>query len=133
MKINNAAGTKTLLEWYMDMDDLVQLECLAALANLSLSYEVVDDLVTTHRCVPFLLQVIGSNKLKHSQFSVVTLANISRKGRYRDVVMQHGGVWVLIGAVLAGDYMKLKFGCVALGNLALSYSNEILDAMKVVC
>ena len=79
LKINNAAGTRTLLEWFMDMDDIVQLECLAALANLSLSYEVVDDLVTVHRAIPFLMQIIGSNKLKHSQFSMVALANISRR------------------------------------------------------
>lgn len=130
VKINDASGTKTLLEWYMDMDDLVQLECLAALANLSLSYEVVDDLVNVHKAIPFLLQIIGSNKLKHSQFSVVALANISRKEKYRCVVQQYGCVWVLIGAVLSGDYMKLKFGCVALGNLALSYNSEILEAMK---
>ena len=45
-------------------------------------------------------------------------------------MLQYGGAWVLIEAVLSGDYMKLKFGCVALGNLALSYNSDTLDAIK---
>ena len=41
MKIHSAGGTKTLFEWYMDMDIMVQLESLAAIANLTLSTEVM--------------------------------------------------------------------------------------------
>ena len=41
MKIHSAGGTKTLFEWYMDMDVMVQLESLAAIANLTLSTEVI--------------------------------------------------------------------------------------------
>jgi len=40
LKIHSAGGTKTLFEWYTDMDHMVQLETLAAMANLTLSSEV---------------------------------------------------------------------------------------------
>jgi hypothetical protein len=69
-KIHEAGGTKSLFEWYTDMDPIVQLEALAALVrataktkhvvypgcshelfacyqvNLTLSYSVTADMVT---------------------------------------------------------------------------------------
>jgi hypothetical protein len=45
LQIHRANGTKSLFEWYMDMDFVVQLETLAALVNLTLSYEVSEDMV----------------------------------------------------------------------------------------
>jgi hypothetical protein len=45
LQIHKANGTKSLFEWYMDMDFVVQLETLAALVNLTLSYEVAQDMV----------------------------------------------------------------------------------------
>ena len=45
LQIHKAHGTKSLFEWYTDMDFVVQLETLAALVNLTLSYEVAEDMV----------------------------------------------------------------------------------------
>ena len=130
LKVDKAEGTSTLLEWYMDMDDVVQLECLAALGNLSLSYDVVNAMVLKHKCVPFLLQLVSGNKLKHSQFALVAVANIARKERFRDVILRNGGVASLIGAIMSHDRLKLKFSAVAMGNLVLSHSTDMLEALR---
>ena len=53
MKIHSAGGTKTLFEWYMDMDIMVQLESLAAIANLTLSTEVTSYL--NYHLIPRIL------------------------------------------------------------------------------
>jgi hypothetical protein len=130
LRINAANGTKTLLEWYVDMDDQVQLEVLAALGNLSLSFEVADDMVLKHKCVPFLLHIIGSRKAKHGQFALVAIANIVRKERYREVVIKNGGMQVLLGALMCHDYTKLKHSAVAIGNVVLSRSVSALEELK---
>lgn len=42
-KIHACGGTKSLFEWYMDMDFVVQLEALAALVRLVSIYEFTYD------------------------------------------------------------------------------------------
>ena len=130
-KIHAANGTRTLLEWYDTMDDPVQLESLAALANLSLSYGVSEAMVVRHRCIPFFLQIITSPKVKHSHFALVSLGNICRTGAFRDIVIKQGGMQVLVGCVMARDYTKLKFGALGLANLLLSENPNALDSMQV--
>jgi hypothetical protein len=131
LKVHENEGTKVLLEWYMDMDDLVQLECLAALANLSLSYHIAHDMVVTHKCIPFFLSIANSTKLKHAQFSIVSLGNIARIEKFRHRMMAEGGMKILLDSIMQHDYLKMKFGCVALSNLMLSDFPRLRSALRV--
>ena len=131
LKIHQHGGTRTLLEWYNEMDDLVQLESLAALGNLSLSYEVSEAMVLKHKCIPFFLQIIAGTKVKHSHFALVSLGNISRIEEFRDMIVTSGGMHVLVGCVMSRDYLKTKFASQGLANLLLNVTPEIEEAMTV--
>jgi hypothetical protein len=125
IKIHEAGGTKTLFEWYMEMDFVVQLETLAALANLTLSIEVGEEMVTRHKCIPFFIALVASNKMKHSQFSAIALANLARKEAFRELIRKHGGIPALVSCIMSHDYQKRRHGSRALANMALSPSKEI--------
>lgn len=125
VKINNAGGTKTIFEWYTDMESIVQLEVLAAMANLTLSEDVSEDMVMRYKCIPFFIDLILSNKLKHSQFACIAIGNLSRKEYFRLIIRKSGGLLALVQAILSHDYEKKRHGCRALANMALSASNEI--------
>eukprot|EP00605_Chrysophyceae_sp_TOSAG23-4_P000788 GSChrysophyteH1.ASY1.ANO1.877.1 assembled CDS len=131
LKIHKAGGTRTLLEWYNEMDFPVQLEALAALANLSLSKEVCEAMVIKHKCIPFFLQIIVSTKVKHSHFALVSLGNISRMEEYRKLICQAGGMHVLFGCIMTRDHLKLKFAALALANLLLSETFDIADLLRL--
>ena len=131
LKVHRAGGTRTLLEWYNEMDFSVQLESLAALANLSLSVEVCEAMVTKHKCIPFFLQIIVSNKVLHSRFALVSLGNISRIEKYRAQIIVAGGMHVLLGCIMTRDHLKLKFSAFALANLLLSEGKEIDEALRL--
>ena len=131
IKIHNHGGTRTLLEWYNEMDDPVQLESLAALANLSLSYEVTEAMVLKHKCIPFFLQIISGSKIKHAHFAMVSLGNIARVEEFRDMIVLAGGMHVLVGCIMSHDYLKLKFASLGLANLILNVSADIEEAMNV--
>jgi hypothetical protein len=125
LKIHEASGTKTLFEWYMEMHDVVQLETLAAMANLTLSMEVAEDMVTRNKCIPFFIDLVSSNKMKHSQFASIALANLARKESFRDLIRKHGGIQALVGCIMSHDYNKRRHGCRALANMALSPAKDI--------
>lgn len=124
-KIHDAGGTKTLFEWYTEMAFVVQLETLAALANLTLSMDVAEDMVTRNKCIPFFVDLVAGNQMKHSQFAAIALANLARKEAFRDMIRRAGGVQALVGCIMSHDYHKRRHGCRALANMALSPSKEI--------
>jgi hypothetical protein len=78
LQINDAGGTKTLFEWYADMNPWVQLEALAALTNLTLSVTITQEMVMKYKCIDFFMGMISSNKPLHSQFASIALGNIAR-------------------------------------------------------
>jgi hypothetical protein len=125
LKIHEAGGTKSLFEWYMEMDFVVQLEVLAAMANLTLSYEVADAMVSRHKCIPFFIELVASNKVKHSQFSAIALANLARKEVYREMIRKQNGIPALVGCIMSHNYQKRRHGSRALANMALSPTKEI--------
>jgi hypothetical protein len=127
-KIHDAGGTKSLFEWYTDMDFIVQLESLAALVNLTLSYSVTDDMVARYKVIPFFVNLISKNKLKHAQFAAIGIANIARTESYREDIRKCGGIPMLVGCIMSSDYGKKRFGALALANMALSPSYEIVQA-----
>mmetsp|Transcript_4832 Transcript_4832/g.7354 ORF Transcript_4832/g.7354 Transcript_4832/m.7354 type:complete len:1127 (+) Transcript_4832:113-3493(+) len=126
-KIHEAGGTKSLFEWYMDMDIVVQMETLAALVNLTLSYEVADDMVERYKCIPFFISLVSGTKLKHAQFSAIAVGNLARKESFREQIRKHGGIPVLVGCIMSSDYQKKRYGALALANMALSPSLEIVQ------
>jgi hypothetical protein len=125
MKIHDAGGTKALFEWYAEMEFVVQLETLAAMANLTLSVEVSEFMVTRHKCIQFFIDLVGSNKLKHSQFAAIALANLARKEIYREQIRKNGGISALVACIMSHNYQKRRHGCRALANMALSPTKEI--------
>jgi len=125
LKIHSAGGTKTLFEWYTDMDHMVQLETLAAVANLTLSSEICEEMVDRHKCIPFFIDLVISNKLKHAQFACIALANLAYKESFREMIRSSGGIVALVGCIMSHDYQKRRHGCRALANMALSGSKEI--------
>ncbi len=68
-----------MFEWYLDMEKVVQLETLAALVNLTLSFEVAEDMVNRFKCIPFFLSLVSGTQLKHAQFSAIAVGNLARK------------------------------------------------------
>lgn len=128
IKIHEAGGTKSLFEWYTDMDFIVQLEALAALVNLTLSYTVAADMVSRYKVIPFFVNLISKNKLKHAQFAAIGVANIARTEAYREEIRKCGGIPMLVGCIMSSDYGKKRFGALALANMALSPSFEIVQA-----
>ena len=131
VKIHEAGGTKSLFEWYLDMEFVVQLEALAALTNLTLSPEVVEVMVTTYGCIPFFLGLAASSKLKHAQFATIAVGNIAQFEVYRETIRKAGGMQILVGCIMSHDYSKRKYGCLALGNLALSNVAEIAQVWMI--
>lgn len=125
LQIHEAGGTKTLFEWYTDMAPVVQLEALAAMANLSLSMDVAEDMVVRHKCVPFFVELVVSNKLKHSQFAAIALSNLARKETYRELIRRSRGIPALVNCIMSHDYQKRRHGARALANIALSPAQEI--------
>ncbi len=125
LKIHEAGGTKALFEWYTEMDFVVQLEVLAAMANLTLSQEVSDIMVSRHKCIPFFIDLVASNKLKHSQFAAIAMANLARKEIYREQIRKSGGISALVTCLMSHNYQKRRHGCRALANMALSPTKEI--------
>lgn len=125
LKIHDAGGTKTLFEWYMDMEFVVQLEALAAMANLTLSLEVCEDMVVRNKCIPFFIDLVASNKMKHSQFATIALSNLARRETFRELIRRAGGIPALVGCIMSHDYQKRRHGARALANMALSPSKDI--------
>lgn len=125
LRIHDAGGTKALFEWYTEMEPIVQLENLAALANLTLSMEVAEDMVQRNKCIPFFVDLVSSNQIKHAQFAAIALANIARKEIFRDMIRKCGGIQALVGCLMSHDYQKKRHGCRALANMALSPAKEI--------
>jgi hypothetical protein len=112
------------------MDFFVQLETLAALTNLTLSFVVADEMVKKYKCIPFFLLLISSNKTKHSQFAAIAIVNLTRRESSRNIIISLGGIQVLVGCINSHDYLKKKFGCLALANVALSGSNEFYQVFS---
>lgn len=79
VKINDAGGTKTLFEWYADMNPWVQLEALAALTNLTLSPAITQEMVMKYKCIDFFIGMFHPNKPLHTQFASIALGNIARE------------------------------------------------------
>ena len=125
LKIHELDGTKIMIEYFQDMDAIVQLETLAALTNLTLSFKVADDMVKKFNGIPFFLGLASSNKPKHSQFAAMALGNIARDVEFRELIRTSGGIQILVGCVLSHDYSKRRYGCMALANLAISNTDEI--------
>lgn len=130
-KIHEAGGTKALFEWFNDMHPVVQLEALAAMANLTLSYSVTAEMVSTHSCVPLFINLVSASKMsKHAQFASIALGNIARSEAHRAVIISSGGVPMLAGLLISSEYATRQYACLALANLALSPSQEIVEAFR---
>lgn len=125
MQIFKAEGLEALFGWYTEMDFVVQLESLAALANLTLSMTIAEEMVSKYRCIPFFIELVSSNKMKHSQFAAIALANLARKETFRELIRKHGGIPALLSCIMSHDYQKRRHGCRALANVALSPSKDI--------
>ena len=100
-------------------------------------------MVVRYKCIPFFIELVLSNKLKHAQFACIALANVAYKESYRELIRQSGilhtyntyiyyallllqkknvpgGMVALVGCILSHDYQKRRHGCRALANIALS-------------
>lgn len=128
--IHKAGGTRTLLEWYPEMEFIVQLEALAALTNLTNSFEVSKEMVYRYKCIPFFMDLIASNKLKHSQFATIAIGNLARVEDYRKMLRMSGGIQILVGCITSEDYQKRKYALRALANIALSLSHDLTQVFK---
>lgn len=125
VKIHEAGGTKSLFDEFGEMSPVVQLETLAALANLTLSMDVAEEMVTRFKCIPFFMELTASNKLKHAQFACIAVSNLARKENIRELIRSEGGIPILVRCILMSDYQIRRAGARALANMALSSSREI--------
>jgi hypothetical protein len=112
------------------MEFIVQLEALAALTNLTNSFEVSKDMVYRFKCLPFFMDLIASNKLKHSQFATIAVGNLARTDDYREMLRLSGGIQILVGCIASEDYQKRKYALRALANIALSLSHDLTQVFQ---
>jgi hypothetical protein len=130
-KIHEAGGTKALFEWFNDMHPVVQLEALAAMANLTLSYQVTLEMVSVYGCIPLFINLVSTSKIaKLAQFASIALGNIARTEAHRALILSSGGVPMLAGLLISSEYATRQYACLALANIALSPSLEILEAFR---
>lgn len=50
--------------------------------NLTLSYEVAEEMVNKYKCIKFFVDLVSGTQLKHAQFSAIALGNLARKEVY---------------------------------------------------
>jgi len=127
IKIHEAGGTAALLDKYDTMAPMAQLESLAALANLTLSPRIADELALKGNCIPFFMSFVArrSGGPMHCVFACIALGNLARKEVFRDVVRRSGGMELLASCIMSQNYQKRKYGMFVLANMALSPSREV--------
>jgi hypothetical protein len=87
--------------------------------------KIAEEMVTRNKCIPFFISLVSSNKIKHSQFAAIAIANLARKESFRAMIRMDGGIPALVRCIMSHDYQKRRHGCRALANMALSPSKEI--------
>jgi len=128
-QIITSKAIKFIHENYDSFDSSIELQSLAIIANLAVSYRFSSPDFVKYNFVPFLLELVVSNKYKHSIFATVAIGNIARDENLRQIIVQSGGIQALAKCILSNDYEKKRYGCLALGNITLSLSEEILNIL----
>ena len=123
--IHEAGGSKLLLKNYESFSPLVQLETLAALANLTLSDTVAEAMVRQFNCIPLFMHLVNSHRPKHGLFALICIGNLTRREMFREQIRCANGIQTMVSCLMSHDYHKRKFGALALSNMALSVSEEL--------
>jgi hypothetical protein len=76
------------------------------------------------------LSHVSGTKLKHAQFASIAIGNLARKEEFREQIRLEGGVPILVGSILSSDYSKRRYGALALANMAMSSSIEIVQVFE---
>lgn len=128
IRIHEAGGTNALQEGYTKMPFMAQLEVLAALANLTLSPSIADELAKQANCIPFFMELVKTqrqDRTMHCVFACIALGNLSRNEIFRDIIRRQGGIQALVRCIMSHNYQKRKYGMLALANMALSPLPEV--------
>ena len=128
-QIITSKAIKFIHENYETFDSSIELQALAIIANLAVSYRFSNPDFVKYNFVPFLLELVISNKYKHSIFATVAIGNLARDENLRQIIVHSGGIQALAKCILSNDYEKKRYGCLALGNITLSLSEEILNIL----
>jgi len=123
--IHEGGGSKLLLKNYEKFSPLVQLEAIAALANLTLSNEVAEAMVRQYNCIPLFMQLVNGHLPTHGLFALICIGNLSRREIFREQIRYANGIQTMVSCLMSHDYQKRKFGALALSNMALSVSEEL--------
>lgn len=86
--------------------------------------------VHRYKCIPFFLSHVSGTKLKHAQFASIAIGNLARKEKFREQIRLEGGIPILVGCILSSDYSKRRYGALALANMAMSSSIEIVQVFE---
>ena len=125
LKIHEAGGTKSLFQWYKEVDFVVQLEMLAALTNMTLSIEISKEMLSDFNACAFFLNLVDSTDVKHSQFASIAVGNLARVESFREEIISCGGMPILVNCIFSSNYSKRRYAALALANMALSMHIEI--------
>jgi len=128
IKIHEAGGTAALQNGYGKMGFMAQLEALAALANLTLSPRIANELAKQADCIPFFMELVQTQaqaKTMHCVFACIALGNLARNEVFRDIIRRSGGFQAMVRCIMSQHYQKRKYGMSALANLALSPVPEV--------
>ena len=68
--------------------------------------------------------------LKKTNFNLMTFHFLLIIKAYREEIRKCGGIPMLVGCIMSSDYGKKRYGCLALANMALSPSFDIVQAFK---
>jgi len=110
-----AKAIKFIHESYDNFDRSIELQSLAVIANLAISYRYSQDFVT-YNFIPFLLELVISRKYQHSIYATIAIGNLARDESIRKIIVKSGGIQALANCILSNDFDKKKYGCLALGN-----------------
>jgi len=123
--IHDAGGTATLFSLYPKMDFMVQLECVAALANLTLSSTICEFMVNNCNAIHFFLELAKCSMNRHADFAIVALGNIARNNDFALKIIKSDGLQILSSCFISSDYGKKRSACRALCNLAFFKRPEV--------
>ena len=128
IKIHEAGGTAALQNGYPKMQFMAQLETLAALANLTLSPRIANELAKNSTCIPFFMELVQTQaqaKTMHCVFACIALGNLARNEVFREIIRRSGGFQAMVRCIMSQHYQKRKYGMTCLANLALSPVPEV--------
>ena len=106
----------------------LKMEALAALINCSVSTEVARFLTSELKVLKTLVELLWRQTM-YTQFVTMAIGNLAKDRCSCQELCQIGAVQALMGLVLTPNFLKQKFACMALANIAQNMPRECVGPL----